>query len=65
MKTKKIGRAITGKSEITKENFQVIKVYQIAREVDVDTKALENVLKNLQREYGFDMETEVFPVEDL
>lgn len=62
-KTKIVG--LLGVSEISEEPVTKIRAYTISREVDKSTKDFETRIKNLQREYGFDLEKETFKIDDL
>jgi len=52
-------------SEISNETVTQIKSYTISREIDSHAKDFDKVLKNLQKQYGFDLETEIFNIDDL
>lgn len=52
-------------AEVTGEKFDKIRCYTISREVDSSTKHFEMVLRNLKREFGFDIERQTFDVGEL
>ena len=56
---------ITKQKTRKKTDFQKVRVYTLAREVDSDTRTFEKALATLKREFGFDKETETFHVDDL
>jgi hypothetical protein len=59
-KTKKPVQAEFSSEEITK-----IETFTLAREKDSDSKDFEKCIKNLQKQFGCDLEKEVFEIDEL
>ena len=61
MSTKKPGAV----AEVSNEPVTKIKSYTISSEMDSNSATFDKALKNLKREFGFDMESEIFDIDDL